>query len=88
MSAGQRASLANIVDKGAYTDRVGYTHPTPAVRLRPTPCGPIGADGPGRSWRRPKINFVDKGAFTGRVGYAHPTDAPDDRLDPSQGRCP
>ncbi len=29
-------SLADIADKGAYTDRVGYTHPTLAVRLRPT----------------------------------------------------
>lgn len=29
------------MDKGALTGRVGYTHPTPAVRLRPTPGGPI-----------------------------------------------
>jgi len=33
-------SLADIVDKGALTGRVGYTHPTPAVRLRPTPWRP------------------------------------------------
>ena len=42
-------SLADIVDKGALTGRVGYTHPTLAVRLRPTPGGPIVR----RSWRRP-----------------------------------
>jgi len=47
-------SLADIADKGALTGRVGYTHPTPAVRLRPTPGGPIGGDRPGRSWRRPQ----------------------------------
>ena len=65
-------SLAEVVDKGAYTDRVGYTHPTPALRLRPTPDRLPTWRGP----RRPKTNFVDKGAFTGRMGYAHPTDAP------------
>eukprot|EP01037_Dinobryon_pediforme_P020035 gene20034-20565_t len=34
------ASEAAFVDNGALTGRVGYTHPTPAVRLRPTPCRP------------------------------------------------
>lgn len=29
-----------IASKGAYTGRVGYTHPTLAVRLRPTPSNP------------------------------------------------
>jgi len=69
--------LADIADKGAYTGRVGYTHPTAALRLRPTPDRPLSRRGP----RRLRTNFMDKGAFTGRVGYAHPTDAPADRLD-------
>ena len=65
-------SLAEVVDKSAYTGRLGYTHPTPALRLCPTPDRLLIRRGP----RRPKTNFVDKGAFTGRMGYAHPTDAP------------
>ena len=39
--AGSTPGLAppepDIVDKGAYTGRVGYTHPTAAAGLRPTP---------------------------------------------------
>ena len=65
-------SLAGIADNGAYTDRVGYAHPTLAVRLRPTPDRRLIRRGP----RRPKTNFEDKGAYTGRSGCAHPTDAP------------
>jgi hypothetical protein len=75
-------SLAEVVDKGAYTDRVGYTHPTPALRLRPTPDRLPTWRGP----RRPKTNFVDKGAVTPRLGCAPPTTAPGPRPDPSQGR--
>jgi hypothetical protein len=41
-------SLADIVDKGALTVRMGYAHPTPAVRLLPTPGGDVGANRPGR----------------------------------------
>jgi len=59
----------------------------------PDPCGQAPPDTltgslSGGVPTRPKTNFVDKGAFTGRVGCAHPTDAPDDRLDPSQGLRP
>jgi nucleoid-associated protein YgaU len=63
------------VDKGAYTDRVGYTHPTPAIR-------------PARHTKqqvRPpqKTKIVDNGAVTGRLGYAHRSSAV--RLRPTPG---
>ncbi len=49
-------------------------------------CSPALDDRRGRRVRAPSLaEIVDKSAFTGCVGYAHPTDAPDDRLDPSQG---
>jgi len=36
-------SLADIADNGAFTGRMGYTHPTDALRLRPTPRQPLQA---------------------------------------------
>jgi len=75
-------SLAAVVDNGAYTDRVGYTHPTlrsGSARHLAARSAAIVRGGPGGV----RGQVVDNGAFTGRVGYAHPTAAPGSARSPS-----